>query len=341
MAKATVLLTGISGYIGLHCAKELLEQGFEVRGSIRNLAKEQEVRKTLEDASVDMSNLKFVELDLLSDKGWEAAAEGCDYIMHVASPFAMENPKDENDMIKPAVEGSLRALRAGKKAGVKRVVLTSSIVAMMGSRKTGIFTNKDWTDPNDPGINTYTKSKTLAEKAAWKFMEEEGGSMELVTVNPGAVLGPALGSNITGQTMDMFRQMLVGKMPMVPNMAFPMVDVRDVAIVEVKAMLSPEAAGKRMLTALAKPESFMEIAKLLKANGYKYVGTRKAPSFLLKFMALFSREAKGMVAMIDTNVGSDNTATRELLEWDPISVQDSVLDTAKALEKVITEKQIR
>ncbi|MEI8610359.1 NAD(P)H-binding protein [Enterovibrio sp. Hal110] len=179
----------------MHCAKELLNQGFEVRGSIRDMKKADEVLITLSAASVDTRHLTFVQLDLTSDQGWNEAAEGCDYIMHIASPFTIANPKTEEELITPAVEGSLRALRAGEHAGVKRIVLTSSIVAMMGSMKTGTFGPGDWTDANSSQISTYTKSKTLAERAAWEFVENlsDSNTMEFVTVNPGGVFWSSIG----------------------------------------------------------------------------------------------------------------------------------------------------
>ena len=220
----TTLLTGISGYIGLHCAKELLEAGYAVRGTVRSQTKGQEVRDTLAAASVEISNLTLVELDLTSDRGWNDAATGCDYVMHVASPFVIANPKDPQEIISPAVEGTLRALHAAKKAGVTRVVLTSSTLSMMGSMKTGTFGPSDWTNVNTPDVSIYTKSKTLAEKAAWDFISVQDGNtpMELTVIAPGGVFGPPLGRNITGQSMSMLDQMLRGKLPMVPKTAFPM-----------------------------------------------------------------------------------------------------------------------
>ena len=334
-----VLVTGISGFIGLHCAKELLNQGFEVRGSIRDMKKADEVLITLAAASVDTRHLTFVQLDLTSDQGWNEAAEGCDYIMHIASPFTIANPKTEEEMITPAVEGSLRALRAGEHAGVKRIVLTSSIVAMMGSMKTGTFGPGDWTDANSSQISTYTKSKTLAERAAWEFINNlpDSNTMEFVTVNPGGVFGPPLGTNITGQTMAIVDQMLNGKLPLVPNIAFPMVDVRDLAVLHVQAMLTPKANGKRILAAGPSPSSFAEMAQILKDEGYKGPSTRIAPNFFLRFMSLFDREAKGMLGMLGMNLSADNAATRSLFDWTPRSVKQSIQDTAKAVSLIQSE----
>ena len=219
----TVLLTGVSGYIGLHCAAQLLKEGFAVRGSVRSTTKEKEVIDSLAAASVDVSRLSIVDLNLTSDLGWEMAVSGCDYVMHVASPYAVANPKHESEIITPAVDGTLRVLRASEKAGVKRVVLTSSSLAMMASLKTGTFGPKDWADSNAPHLSTYAKSKILAEKAAWDFFAHLGKAkpMQMVSINPGIVFGPPLGRDISGQSMSMLDKMLRGKDALVTQYRLP------------------------------------------------------------------------------------------------------------------------
>lgn len=329
----TVLITGISGYIGLHCASEALREGYRVRGSVRSKAKEREVRETLSAAGLEEGMLEIVELDLTADEGWEAAAEGCKYVLHVASPFVIANPKHEDEMFVPAIEGTLRVLKAAKSAGVARVVLTSTALAMFGSMKKGVFGPQDWTDVKAADVSTYTKSKTLAEKAAWDFMaEQEGdGAMELVVINPGGVFGPPLGRNLSGQSMTMLDQMLRGKLPMVPNAAFPMVDVRDVATLHVQAMTLPEAKGQRFIAAHQKPFSFSHVAKTLNDAGHKGPSTRIAPSFLLRFMSLFDREAKGMIGFLGMELEADNSATRDVFNWTPLALEQSVLEAAEAV----------
>ena len=341
MTKQIVLLTGISGFIGLHIAKQLLEQGFHVRGSIRNMKKTQSIKNTLENASVNVNELSFVELDLTSDKGWDNAAEGCDYVMHVASPYAAAEPKHEDEMIKPAVDGSLRALRAAKKAGVKRVVLTSSTMTMMATMKSGEIGPNDWADTNAKeigtyakDIGTYAKSKTLAEQAAWKFMEEQDSAMELVTVHPGGVFGPALGDDISGQSMSMIEQMLRGKVPMLANVAIPMVDVRDVANVHVQAMTHTKAAGQRIIASRSEAIHLKEIAKILKEHGYKGPSTRVAPNLLIRIMSLFDSEAKGMVGLLNMNISADNSKALELFDWTPRPFSETVLDAAASVIKI-------
>ncbi|OBT13875.1 NAD-dependent epimerase [Vibrio sp. UCD-FRSSP16_10] len=338
MAKQTVLLTGISGFIGLHIAKQLLDKGFHVRGSIRNLKKAQSIKNTLQKASTDVSELSFIELDLTSDKGWDSAAKDCEYVMHVASPYAAAEPKHEDDMIKPAVDGSLRVLRAANKAGVKRVVLTSSAMTMMATMKSGTFGPNDWADTHSKDIGTYAKSKTLAEQAAWQFMEEQDSAMELVVVNPGGVFGPALGDDISGQSMTMIDQMLRGKIPMLANVAMPMVDVRDVAIIHVQAMTHTQAAGQRILASRSEPTHLTEIAKILKEHGYKGPSTRIAPNLLLRFMALFDSEAKGMVGLLNINVRADNSKTLQLFDWSPRPFAETVLDAATAVTEITQNK---
>jgi dihydroflavonol-4-reductase len=334
----SVLLTGISGYIGLHCAAEALRAGYRVRGTVRNASKQQQVRDTLTAAEVDTTHLEFAVTDLTQDDGWNAAAEGCTFVLHVASPFTIANPKSEDDMIGPAVDGTLRVLRAARTAGVKRVVLTSSTLAMMGSMKTGTFGPDNWTDVDAPSVNTYTKSKTLAEKAAWDLIAEDAGenAMELVTINPGGVFGPPLGENISGQSMTMFEQMLRGKVPMVPRMAFPMVDVRDVATLHVRAMTEPSAAGQRLIAATAEPNGFITAAQILNDAGYEGPSTRVAPNFLLRFIALFDREAQGMTGMLGMNLSADNSKTRALFDWTPRPFKQSVLDTAEKVNRLIS-----
>ena len=333
----TVLITGISGYIGLHCAAEALRAGYRVRGTVRSPSKQEAVRDAIAAAGLDTAALDFAVADLTRDAGWGAAVEGCDFVVHVASPYAIAEPSSEDEMITPAVEGTLRVLRAARRAGVQRVVLTSSALTMMGTMKTGTFGPEDWTDPEASGVNTYTRSKTLAEKAAWDFVAEggEGHGMELVTLHPGGVFGPPLGENISGQSMTMIQQMLRGELPMVPRMAFPMADVRDVAELHVRAMTHDDVVGRRLVAAGAEPRGFVRAAEVLNAAGYEGPSTRVAPSLLLRFMGLFDREARGMSAMLDTHIHADNSVTRDLFDWTPRDFDRTVLDTAERVSELM------
>ena len=239
----TVLLTGASGYIGKHITLQLLNQGYKVRASVRKLSKSAEVRDAVFPHLADSSNLDsrltFVELDLEKDSGWSDALNGIDVLLHTASPFPLVSPKDENDLIRPAVEGTLRALRAAKNSGVKRVILTSSVAAIYGRELPSGVESYDetmWTDINHPvGSVAYTKSKTLAEKAAWDFIKSDAPEIALTTINPVLVLGAPLDKNF-GSSISLVERILNGKDPMLPDLKFAIVDVRDVATMHVDAI---------------------------------------------------------------------------------------------------------
>jgi dihydroflavonol-4-reductase len=332
-----VLLTGISGYIGNHCAVELLKHGYSVRGSVRSLSKSQKVIDAIKKEVDPKDNLEFCELNLLSDAGWDAAMKDCEYVLHVASPFINSEPKDENEYIRPAVDGTMRALLAAKKAGVKRVVLTSSMVSMLGdSAQSMDVTPETWTNVDAKNTSAYSKSKTLAEKAAWDFIhaQTDATPMELTVVNPGPVFGPSLSGDLSGTSMTMFKQMLTGKMPMVPQAGINMSDVRDIAKIHVLALENEKANGKRFIVTTEKPYAFQELAQLLKSNGYDKVSTKLAPNFLLKAMGYVNREARSMRAFIGKTYTGDVTSTMEVFDWKPIAFEKTILDTAKCIDEL-------
>ncbi|NDI23168.1 MAG: NAD-dependent epimerase/dehydratase family protein, partial [Betaproteobacteria bacterium] len=278
-----VLLTGVTGYIGQHCAAELLRQGYEVVGTIRSRAKADSTRIAIAKVA-PVDRLSFVEVDLLSKTGWAEAMKGCTFVMHVASPFVLAQPKDENEMIVPAVEGTKRVIAAAQRARVKRLVLTSSTFAIIAGKDSGRYGTDAWSDTN-ANIGAYAKSKTMAERAAWEAVK--GSDMELTVINPGAVFGPSLGATMDGQSVTMMTAMINGKMPMLPDMSMGMVDVRDVARLHVKAMTADGAAGKRFIAASAEPIEMTTVAKVLKEAGYSRVSSRRAPTILLKIIGLF------------------------------------------------------
>lgn len=324
-----VLVTGVTGYIGQHCAVELLKQGYEVVGTIRSKSKAESTRVAIgKVASAD--KLSFTEADLLSDKGWDAAMKGCTYVLHVASPFVIAEPKDENDLINPAVEGTKRVLAAAKRLKVKRVVLTSSTAAIMAGNGSGKFGPDVWSNLNAK-IGAYLKSKTLAEQAAWKSIE--GGEIELTVINPGGVFGPPISGAVDGQNVKMLTDMIKGKLPMIPDVAMGMIDVRDVARLHVKAMTSPGAAGKRFIAATAEPVSMETVAQVLKKAGYSKVPSMRAPSALLKIMSLFDREAKGMIPFLGQRASFDNRSTFEILDWKPTPIENSLIEMAAAISQ--------
>lgn len=324
-----VLVTGITGYIGQHCAAELLRQGYEVVGTIRSRAKAEETRSALARvASVD--KLSFAEADLLSDKGWGEALQGCGFVLHVASPFLLEEPKDENELITPAVQGTRRVIAAAQLANVKRLVLTSSTFAIIAGKSTGRYGPDDWSD-TAANIGAYAKSKTLAERAAWEAVK--GGTMELTVINPGAVFGPSLGAKIDGQSVTMMTKMINGKVPMIPDMAMGMVDVRDVAKLHVAAITAVGAAGQRFIACTAEPVEMATLAQVLRDAGYKKAPSLKAPTFLLRCMSLIDREAKGMMPFIGKKAALDNSATLRVLNWKPTPIASSFREMAAAISR--------
>jgi len=315
-----VLLTGASGYIGKHITLQLLNQGYEVRASVRKLSKSSEVRDAVLPHLIDSSNvdtkLTFIELDLEKDAGWADALKGIDVLMHTASPFPLISPKDENDLIRPAVDGTLRALRAAKESGVKRVILTSSVAAIYGRdlpAGASAYDETMWTDVEHPvGRVAYTKSKTLAEHAAWNFIENEAPEIALTTINPVLVLGAPLDKNF-GSSISLVERILLGKDPMLPDLKFSIVDVRDVAKMHVDSIKNDASKGERIL-ATAGTKSFVDIAKLLKATYPKSkVKSAKAPTFLVYLLSFFDSTIKGILPQLGKPMNvSGAKATRVL-----------------------------
>ncbi|WP_299628368.1 aldehyde reductase [uncultured Tenacibaculum sp.] len=333
-----VLVTGISGYVGLHTAAELLKNGYAVRGSVRSLSKTAKLTEVLQKEVDPKGNLEYCELDLLKDDGWKEAMEGCDYVLHIASPYFATEPKDENEMIKPAIEGTQRALNAAKKAGVKRLVLTSSTVAMLGEGNKSINVNPDtWTNPKAKGMSAYIKSKTLAEKSAWDFINAQTGSnkLEMVVLNPGAIWGPSLSGTLAGESIELVKKMITGKTPMLAKAAMNMVDVRDVAKIHVQALENQQANGKRFIVASERAYSFKEMANILKTNGYKKVSTIEAPNFLLKIMSNFVPDAKAMKPFIGNTYSADVSNTMKTFNWKPMDFKKTVLETAEYIKPLI------
>ena len=330
-----VLVTGASGFIAEHCIIELLKNGYSVKGSLRSMNREQEVRDAVK-TETDDAKLEFCKLDLLEDDGWEDAMWDCDYLMHVASPFVIEDPKDENELIKPAKEGTLRALNAAKKAGIKRVVLTSSVAAVNSHMMSGTSDHTTWTDINSKYVTPYQKSKTIAEKAAWDFYnnQDNNNKMEMAVINPGGVMGPQLGNDLGGASTQIVSQLISGKFPMIPALSFPFIDVRDVAILHLKAMTTPEADGKRFIAAHSEPTWMYEVAEVLSAAGYEKIKLKKAPSFMLKLIGLFDNKTKSLVPMLDKYVPCDNSQTVKILNWEPMPWEQAFIEHAKSIEAI-------
>mgnify|MGYP003575935611 FL=1 len=274
MNNQTVLVTGGTGFLGVNIILELLKKGFTVRTTLRTLSRKNEILDALTAGGIStFDQLSFYEADLLSDNGWDEAAQGCDYVLHVASPFVAEQPKDENELIIPAKEGTLRALKAAKKAGVKRVVLTSSFAAIGYSidPRNHVFTELDWTDENAP-IQAYIKSKTIAEKAAWQFMEDAATAMELTVINPVGIFGPMLGGISSASLDTVVKGIIDGLITENAPFTFGVVDVRDIADIHIKAMLHPQAAGQRFLATSEGAMSFYDVSELIKKGRPELAG---------------------------------------------------------------------
>ena len=260
-----VLVTGGSGYLGTQLIAALLRDGRQVRATVRSLESEGDVRVAVRRGDADDSGLEVVVADLTADEGWSAAAAGCEEVHHVASPIPAAQPDDPDELIVPAREGTLRALRAARDAGARRVVVTSSFAAVGYSPKPDAeYTEADWTDPDTPGLAPYPRSKAIAERAAWDFIEREGDETELVVVNPTFILGPTLTTQVRS-SLQLTKAMLDGTMPVVRRQRFGVADVRDVADLHIRAMATPEAAGKRFLALADGPTiSFLEMAQILR-----------------------------------------------------------------------------
>ncbi len=332
-----VLVTGASGYIALHCISELLKKGYAVKGSLRNLDREEEVRSSIKKEVAD-DNLEFYKLNLLSDDGWQDAMQGCDYLLHMASPFITYEPKNEDDLIRPAKEGTLRALKFAKDAGVKKVVLTSSVAAIAYGHKKPICGPSDWSDINQ-NIGAYTKSKTIAERAAWDFINsQEQKNMTMTTIHPGLVLGPLLSNDIDGASADIMNKLITGQFPGNPNLNFTIVDVRDVALLHVKAISSDESNGKRCLTTSKDYLHMSKLSSILREGGYKKAPSKNIPNFIVKFLALFSSEMKGVARNLDRKYEVDISETISLFNWKPIEIKKTILDMAASVQNILENK---
>ncbi|HEY1708090.1 MAG TPA: aldehyde reductase [Rhizomicrobium sp.] len=335
---STVLVTGGSGFVGSHCILQLLAAGHQVRTTVRNLKREGDVRAMLKTGGAEPgAALTFFAADLESDAGWREAVAGCDYVLHVASPFPGSPPKHEDDLIVPAREGALRVLRAARDAGVKRVVLTSSFAAIGYGHapQTRPFDETDWTDPN-ADIGAYIKSKTIAERAAWDFIAKGGGALELSVVNPVGVFGPILGPDYSTSIL-IVQRLMDGDLPGTPRLSFGAVDVRDVADLHLRAMTDPAAKGERFLAAAGDFITMKEIAQILKKNmgaEAARVPTRQLPDFVVRVVALFDPAAKLLLGELGKTKNATNEKAQRLLGWSPRSNEESIVATAESLVRL-------
>jgi nucleoside-diphosphate-sugar epimerase len=315
-----VLVTGGSGFVGAHCIIHLLDAGYRVRTTVRTLTRAGDVRALVTAGGASGAEaIEFVAVDLTSDDGWAEAMADCTFVLHVASPFPVTQPKDENELIVPAREGALRALRFARDAGVKRVVLTSSFAAVgyspksdSGDTASSDYTEQNWTDPTQPGLTPYVKSKTLAERAAWDFMAAEGNGLELAVVNPVGIFGPALGPDLSS-SIELVRLMLTGGVPVIPPISTSIVDVRDVA---------------------GPPMTFAELATQLRDHlgpaGAKLPKRSISPA-MVRFIAVFIPRLREIVPQLGQVKGASHAKATSLLGWNPRSNAEAVEASADSL----------
>jgi dihydroflavonol-4-reductase len=324
-----VFLTGASGFIAKHILREMLEKGYEVRASVRSDTRKSEIEALFPD-----HNIEFAFLDLNVDEGWNDAMRGCDVLIHTASPFPLAEPKDPQSLIRPAVDGTLRALRAAHSVGIKRVVLTSSNAAIYKDGAKPIDAPSDetnWTTPDHPSVGAYEASKTLAEKAAWDFVADHP-DMALTTINPGGVFGPPMDGRF-GSSLDLIKQIMTGQVPMAPPMNLPMVDVRDVAMMHVAAIDLDAAKGQRF-SATAGTATLMELADMIKAwDPQCKTPKRQAPAWLVRIMAVFMADMKPIAANLGRNLAVSGAKAEQTFGFSFIAVKDAVIASAKAVKK--------
>ncbi len=333
---STVLVTGGSGFIASHTILQLLAAGHQVRITVRNLERAADVRAMLKEGGAEPGErLSFFAADLERDTGWAEAVAGCEYVLHLASPFPPGIPKQEDELIVPAREGALRVLRAARDAGVKRVVLTSSFAAIGYGRKAPAtpYDETDWTDPNSSGLTAYVKSKTLAERAAWDFVAKEGGRLEFSVINPVGVFGPVLGRDYA-TSIILVQRLMDGAMPGLPRLYFGVVDVRDVADLHIRAMTHPAAKGQRFLAVSGDFMSVSEIAGALKSRmgaAAEKVPTRQVPDWLVRLVALRDPAAKQILPELGKRKNATSEKARRMLGWSPRSREEALAATAESL----------
>ena len=333
---ARVLVTGATGFIAGHVILQLLDAGHEVRGTARSASSAAKLNETLSQYAGRPVAIELVAANLERDDGWAEAVAGMDFVQHVASPFPSGVPKDPNDLIRPATDGALRVLKASRAAGVKRVVMTSSMAAIAygwGENRPAVLTEEHWSNPDNLKDNTaYTRSKTIAERAAWDYVNGEGKGLELAVINPAAVLGPVMSGDLSA-SLELLTMPLSGKIPAVPRIGFGIVDVRDVAAAQVAAMTVPGAAGERFL--VSQPFMwFSDVADVLRDAFPAYAkklpkGTM--PDFMLKIVAVFNPALKQVIPELGRQRQISNEKARTILGWTPRTANEAIIDGAQSL----------
>ena len=335
-----VLVTGGSGFVGVHTILQLLAAGHEVRTTVRHPERNKDVLAMLREGGAPSADrLSLFTADLTQDAGWGEATAGCDYVLHVASPLSSCVPRDENELIIPARDGTLRVLRASREAGVKRVVITSSTAAVAYGHKpqSQPFDESNWTNLDGGAeVRPYVKSKTLAERAAWDFIAREGGGLELSVVNPVGIFGPVLGPDFSG-SIGIFKALLDGAMPAVPKIYFGLVDVRDVADLHLRAMTSPAAKGERFIAVAGETLSILDIAKVLRRTmgaSPARVPRWEAPDWLVRLAATRVPLLRDALAQLGKVRRCSGAKARNVLGWTPRGNEEIITSTAESLIKL-------
>ncbi len=330
-----VLVTGGSGYIASFCIAQLLREGTQVSTTVRTPSREADLRAAVGRLVRTDDKLKVVVADLNADGGWEDACSDCSGVLHVASPIPSHSPKNDDDLIRPARDGALRVLKAARDAGVGRVVMTSSTAAVAYGRggRSQPFTEVDWSDPGDrTDSSAYERSKMIAERAAWDWHSREAGALELVTVCPGAVLGPVLGGDFSA-SIDIVKRLIDGSLPGLPHFGWPLADVRDIADLHVRALRAPDAAGQRFIG--AGPFYWMEdIARVLRERIPEVAGKvpgRRLPSWLVRLSSVFDPVVRGRLFELDKERPVSAEKAKRELGWVPRSNDEAIIDTARGL----------
>ncbi len=330
-APSTVLVTGGSGYIAGFLIRQLVAAGWTVHTTVRCLAREAELRRLL---AIDNTRLKFFAADLMHDTGWAEAAAGCSHVAHLASPLPMGVPKHADELIVPARDGALRALRAAREAGVRRFVMTSSVAAVAYGRGRGEhhFTEADWTPDDCPGATPYIRSKAIAERAARDWVAREGGGLEYCSINPSVVLGPVWSRDYSASVV-IVKKLLQGALPALPDIGFGVVDVRDVADLHLRALNAPGMAGERFIASgpFMKLRDIADVLRRRLGDDARRVPTRGVPDVVVRLAALFNPLARAVVSELGAVRHQNASHAKAVLGWVPRPVEDSIVDAARSL----------
>tara|TARA_B100000214_G_C23911830_1_gene601687 strand:+ start:256 stop:1254 length:999 start_codon:yes stop_codon:yes gene_type:complete len=327
-----ILVTGANGYIAKHIISELYKKNYLVKGTLRNLAYSDTVKKDTERHIGREIKINFAKASLDSDYGWNEAVEGCDAVIHAASPFPIKSPKNEDDLILPAKEGTLRVLNAAAGKAIDRIILTSSNAAVYdGNRKILKFNENIWTNINSKGVNAYTKSKTIAEKSAWDFASSNQ-NIKLTTINPVLVWGPGIGNHRSSASLNIFKMLIDRKIPMIPRIKIPLVDVRDVAKAHVDSIENANSIDKRFL--LCESTRWMkDVALKMKSLGYN-PPTKVAPNFIIKFLALFDSTLRAAATKVDYNYDIDSNQAKTIIGFSPMPLDRTLRDTYNYIKNI-------